>query len=205
MSKDQTDRQPCQFPDGELMGSIWHHLHGWSLQYTKQAYVQLISNQNPFNMWTGLTSNIRPSRNTIATQETMSAWFWITNSWLSTGGFLFVFFRTPILTGFNPTFPGTTTTKCNAFTTYSIWLSLRPITLKAPRPGSSNWMACHSCSCGRYQRVRVAASLKERFYARAWNIDWGRVSPPAVWSRKRYTVGSEDLWPFCEYVIYHSK
>lgn len=60
--------------------------------------------QNPFNMWTGLTSNISPRRNTIATQETISAWFWMTNSWLITGGFLFVFFRIPMSTRFGPTF-----------------------------------------------------------------------------------------------------
>lgn len=48
----------------------------------------------------GLTSNIKPRRNTIATQETISAWFWMTNSWLSTGGFLLVFFRIPMSTRF---------------------------------------------------------------------------------------------------------
>ena len=52
----------------------------------------------------GLTSNISPRRNTIATQETISAWFWMTNSWLSTGGFLVVFFRIPISARFGPTF-----------------------------------------------------------------------------------------------------
>ena len=60
--------------------------------------------RTPFNMWTGLTSNISPRRNTIATQETISAWFWMTNSWLSTGGFLVVFFRIPISARFGPTF-----------------------------------------------------------------------------------------------------
>lgn len=54
-------------------------------------------------MWTGLTSNISPRRNTIATQETISAWFWMTNSWLITGGFLFVFFRIPMSTRLGPT------------------------------------------------------------------------------------------------------
>lgn len=55
-------------------------------------------------MCTGLTSNISPRRNTIATQETISAWFWMTNSWLITGGFLFVFFRIPISERFGATF-----------------------------------------------------------------------------------------------------
>lgn len=58
---------------------------------------------NPLNMWV-LTSNISPRRNTIATQDTMSAWFWMTNSWLSTGGFLLVFFRIPMSTLFGSTF-----------------------------------------------------------------------------------------------------
>lgn len=33
----------------------------------------------------------------MATQDTMSAWFWMMNSWLSTGGLLLLFFRTPML------------------------------------------------------------------------------------------------------------
>lgn len=53
-------------------------------------------------MWTGLTSNISPRRNTIATQETISAWFWMINSWLITGGFLLGFFRIPMSTRFGP-------------------------------------------------------------------------------------------------------
>lgn len=36
-----------------------------------------------------------PSRMIMATHDTISAWFWMTNSWLSTGGLLF-FFRNPI-------------------------------------------------------------------------------------------------------------
>lgn len=51
-----------------------------------------------FNTCGGLTSNISPRRKTIATQETISAWFWMTNSWLSTGGFLLVFLRIPMST-----------------------------------------------------------------------------------------------------------
>merc|ERR1719158_2397104 len=35
------------------------------------------------------TWNMRPTTKTMATQATMSAWFWITNSWLRTGGFFF--------------------------------------------------------------------------------------------------------------------
>lgn len=34
-----------------------------------------------------------PSRMTMATHDTMSAWFWITNSWLRTGGLLFFFLK----------------------------------------------------------------------------------------------------------------
>ena len=34
------------------------------------------------------TWNIRPTTNTMATQATMSAWVWMTNSWLNMGGFL---------------------------------------------------------------------------------------------------------------------
>lgn len=49
-------------------------------------------------MCTGLTSNMSPRRNTIATHETMSAWFWMMNSWLITGGFLLLFFLMPMLT-----------------------------------------------------------------------------------------------------------
>lgn len=41
------------------------------------------------------TSNIRPRRITMAKHDTISAWFWITNSWLSTGGLLF-FLRKPM-------------------------------------------------------------------------------------------------------------
>lgn len=39
--------------------------------------------------FTILTGNISPTTKTIATQETISAWFCITNSWLKNGGFLF--------------------------------------------------------------------------------------------------------------------
>lgn len=53
-------------------------------------------------MWTGLTSNISPRRNTIATHETMSAWFWMMNSWLITGGFLLLFFLMPMSTRLGP-------------------------------------------------------------------------------------------------------
>ena len=35
-----------------------------------------------------LTWNISPTTKTIATHATMSAWFWMTNSWLKMGGFL---------------------------------------------------------------------------------------------------------------------
>lgn len=35
-----------------------------------------------------LTWTISPMTMTMATQDTMSAWFWMTNSWLSIGGFL---------------------------------------------------------------------------------------------------------------------
>lgn len=38
-----------------------------------------------------LTCTIRPTTNTIATQLTISAWFWITNSWLRIGGFFLSF------------------------------------------------------------------------------------------------------------------
>ena len=31
---------------------------------------------------------MRPTTKTMATQATMSAWFWMTNSWLRMGGFL---------------------------------------------------------------------------------------------------------------------
>lgn len=41
------------------------------------------------------TSNMSPNRRPMARQDTASAWFWITNSWLKTGGLLF-FFRSPI-------------------------------------------------------------------------------------------------------------
>lgn len=42
-----------------------------------------------------ITSNISPRRMIMATHDTISAWFWMTNSWLSTGGLLF-FLRKPI-------------------------------------------------------------------------------------------------------------
>lgn len=95
-SSEEQIRQPCQFP-GEQMGSIRHPCPRASSPPTPNT-------RTPFNMWTGLTSNISPRRNTIATQETISAWFWMTNSWLSTGGFLVVFFRIPISARFGPTF-----------------------------------------------------------------------------------------------------
>lgn len=38
-----------------------------------------------------LTCIIRPTTNTIATQLTISAWFWMTNSWLRIGGFFLSF------------------------------------------------------------------------------------------------------------------
>jgi len=41
--------------------------------------------------------NISPTTKTMATQATMSAWFWMTNSWLKTGGFLVFFPLTTIL------------------------------------------------------------------------------------------------------------
>lgn len=36
--------------------------------------------------------NMSPKTKTMATQATISAWFWITNSWLRNGGFLVFFF-----------------------------------------------------------------------------------------------------------------
>lgn len=66
------------------------------------AFPHYFAIRNPSKMWTGLTSNISPRRNTIATQETISAWFWMINSWLITGGFLLVFFRIPMSTRFGP-------------------------------------------------------------------------------------------------------
>ena len=39
------------------------------------------------------TWNMRPITNTIATHDTMSAWFWIKNSWLKIGGFLLLLLR----------------------------------------------------------------------------------------------------------------
>lgn len=39
------------------------------------------------------TCTIKPITKTIATQETMSAWFCMTNSWLSIGGFLLELLR----------------------------------------------------------------------------------------------------------------
>lgn len=39
-----------------------------------------------------LTCTIRPITKTIATQDTISAWFWIMNSWLKIGGFLLELF-----------------------------------------------------------------------------------------------------------------
>lgn len=38
-----------------------------------------------------ITWNIRPTTNTMAMHEIISAWFWMTNSWLSIGGFLPLF------------------------------------------------------------------------------------------------------------------
>ncbi len=35
-----------------------------------------------------LTWNISPTTKIMAMHATMSAWFWITNSWLNNGGFL---------------------------------------------------------------------------------------------------------------------
>lgn len=40
-----------------------------------------------------LTWNMRPMTKTIATQDTISAWFWIKNSWLRIGGFLLLLER----------------------------------------------------------------------------------------------------------------
>lgn len=83
---DQTAMSVSRRTDGEYSASCLPPAGRAQDPHTTHTY-------NPFNMWTGLTSNISPRRNTIATQETISAWFWMTNSWLSTGGFLFVFFR----------------------------------------------------------------------------------------------------------------
>lgn len=47
-----------------------------------------------------LTCIIRPVTKIIATQETISPWFWIINSWLNIGGFLFEFLRPFIATIF---------------------------------------------------------------------------------------------------------
>lgn len=47
---------------------------------------------------TWLTWIMRPMTKTMATQETMSAWFWMTNSWLRIGGFLVELFRPLIAT-----------------------------------------------------------------------------------------------------------
>lgn len=44
------------------------------------------------------TCTIKPTTKTIATQETMSAWFCMTNSWLRIGGFLFELLRPFIAT-----------------------------------------------------------------------------------------------------------
>ena len=44
----------------------------------------------------GLTWAMSPTTITMATHDTMSAWFWMMNSWLNIGGFLFDVF----LTGF---------------------------------------------------------------------------------------------------------
>lgn len=79
---------------------LWAARRGYLLQ--RQGSLHALVTRIPSEAWcfrnekSKLTSNIRPRRNTIATQETMSAWFWMTNSWLRTGGFLLVFFRRPI-------------------------------------------------------------------------------------------------------------
>lgn len=74
----------------ESTGRFWHenvhelyamvtHIH--SLHYSAANFVILGFDDI-------LTGNISPTTNTIATHETISAWFWITNSWLKNGGFL---------------------------------------------------------------------------------------------------------------------
>ena len=65
------------------------------------------------NIWTcwksmpdrHLTWNTSPITKNMAMQDTISAWFWITNSWLRSGGFLFlVGRRIPIFAGLNVPF-----------------------------------------------------------------------------------------------------
>lgn len=91
--------------------TVHHHHHHHHLSpvelthcsFYESHYLETLSSYctpDPSNMWTRPTSNINPRRNTIATQETISAWFWMINSWLNTGGFLLVFLRIPILDGF---------------------------------------------------------------------------------------------------------
>lgn len=47
--------------------------------------------------WLWLTWTIRPITITMATQDIMSAWFWMTNSWLSMGRFLLALAFRPLI------------------------------------------------------------------------------------------------------------
>lgn len=143
-------------------------------------------------MWTGLTSNISPNRNTIATQETMSAWFWMTNSWLSTGGFLFAFFRIPISAWFGLTFllPRSSVdavlTLFRPADVFFYFPRMWEIAHTVPRdsvelrPGC-NWMACHSCVVGGSSARPTTLSTNGRADRTAAHITthrWGGHMPP---------------------------
>lgn len=48
--------------------------------------------RNVISIESRLTWSIKPTTKTMATQLMISAWFWMTNSWLKNGGFLFFWF-----------------------------------------------------------------------------------------------------------------
>lgn len=144
-------------------------------------------------MWTGLTSNISPRRNTIATQETISAWFWMTNSWLSIGGFLLVFFRIPMSTGFGPTFA---LRSAGVVCIYPVLLlSFCTRTLKAPPcflrakgQAAIEWRVTLLLVGGSTENEPLRLT-KDTLYAQERNSR-DSLSPPTAWEYKSMTMAT---------------
>lgn len=102
----------------------------------------------------------------------------MTNSWLSTGGFLFVFFRIPMSTALRRiplrvadalSFPSRW---CEI-----LWGGSQLAALPSRTGPGSYWMACHSSVSGRTHGER-AAGTKERLVTRSRENSCGSLSPP---------------------------
>lgn len=172
-----------------IQGNRWRlirHLSARRLSSGPGKHLCVICKPKLLNMWTGLTSKMSPSRNTIATQETISAWFWMTNSWLSTGGFLLLFFRIPISAQSVPTWP----LRCSAAGGFCRvwWISFRErndqsvLRLATSKGPGSNWMACHSSASGRVHGRETLRLTNETLDAHHPNI-WALHLHLQVWRR----------------------